>query len=103
MMEQWLLTIITFLIGIWIGYMWGKQTTLDKTIQTLSKHISIPFKKDLKVGVVRRPTVLQVNQRNEPATMRESKEAVREALDQVPELVEHRRKLAEQERLARRN
>lgn len=102
MITQWMLTIVTFLLGVWIGYMWGKQTTIDKTIQTLSKHISKPFRDELKVGAVKRPNVVQLNNLQEPASMREGKEAIKEALDQIPEIQEHKRILAEQQKLARR-
>lgn len=103
MITQYLLTMITLAIGIWIGYMLGKQQTLDKTIQTLAQHISKPFHKGITPGGIKRPNVIQYNKLNEPAKMRESKEAIKQALDQIPEIQEHKRILEEHEQIRRRN
>ena len=88
---MWIATIITFLLGYYIGNK-GSQIHEDilGSVKNLKKIID---KKNIPSGVVRRPSAQKLHIMNEPAKIREGKNAMKDVLDEIPELREARERL----------
>lgn len=94
-------SIIWFCIGFFCGYISQKEkidtytkTTYDEFVRR-ARELGRP---PIQPGIIHRPSANQLKLRSEPTIVREEKQAIRESLDQIPELQEHRRLLQEQER-----
>lgn len=87
-------TYTAYALGFLAGYCSPKDDVI-KTTKELERLARIPTAQDntVKPGIIHRPTAKQLADRNLPKSVKEGREAMRETLDQIPELQEHKEAL----------
>lgn len=91
-------TFFLFLIVYFIGYLAGyfNNHNVEKILSQTGQNISQGIKKILpdnriKPGILKRPSVKELADRKVPQSVKDGREAMKETLEQIPELVEHKR------------
>lgn len=87
-----LLVIHSYLLVSIIQELRGNGKSPLVTLYTKAKEVVTP---SVPVGAVRRPSVTQINLHNEPLAVREAKDAMKETLDHVPDLIKAKEYLKE--------
>jgi len=77
--------LIGFIVGSWDHGLEGEIQTIAQNVTTKAKAVTTP---DIPVGPVKRPSAQELYLKSQPKQVKDSKEAVEESLDQIPELVE---------------
>ncbi len=82
------------------GYLHGKNKGIEEAVEDIVHESSSTIKKvmphkTVNPGVIRRPTARELINRNEPIKIKQAKEAMKESLDEIPELQEHKRLVQE--------
>ena len=93
MIIDFLLFIVTFLIGYWLGHTTKPIEEVKTGLESLY-HKVIPTP-SLKPGILKRPSVKDLEKRNLPQAVKEANEAMLDALNKIPELQEMRKALGE--------
>jgi len=102
-MIDFIFFILIFLLGYVAGYLNGKaqdavETIIDgtgKTITIMRKKIKEVTTPAIKTGIIKPPTAKDLADRKLPQKVKEGRAAMKETLDNIPELVEHKKKLEE--------
>lgn len=87
--------LLVYCIGFVAGYLTNKTQTevaVDKILQNAKKMFP---DNSLKAGIIRRPTAKDLEKRNLPQKIKETRDAMVETLDKIPELQEMRKALGE--------
>lgn len=95
-----IILIVGYILGYTAGYINGKGISAGVIAQDIQTTISRGIKKimpdnRIRPGIIKRPTAQELLARKEPIEVKQAKEAVKESLDQIPELQEHKRALEE--------
>lgn len=77
-------------VGIPSKRSYTKQTVLEEETKPTKLKDTIP------VGALKRPSVKELNLRNRTKEEKDGEEAVKESLDKIPELQEHKKKVEEE-------
>jgi len=82
--------LITAIVFYLLGYWAGKSTNLFGDIQTISQVVKSKLQPSMPTGIIKPPTAQDINLKNMPKEKREGIEAMRETLDNDPEMVKRR-------------
>ena len=92
-------TYVIWFVTLLFGYVLGRNSSsspqegITAGLKRGLDFTKTAFELDLKPGPIRRPTAKQLAKRNEPEKARQAKEATKEALDQIPELQQAKKKV----------
>lgn len=94
MITQFLVWLLTFLIGYYLGTKRNAKkdlVTLERLVREKGGQIHLLPHSDLKPGIIRRPTVEQLKKIHQDDKIKAEKAAMKETLDEIPELRQARR------------
>lgn len=80
MLALWLISIITFVLGFFVGQKKVTSAVIQKSVEQIKKKID-----DYKVGAIERPSAYIVNKRADKEKA-EEEQAVIDVLKDIPEL-----------------
>lgn len=102
MITIFLFCLVSYALGFIAGYFSNHPGAINTAV-TISGHtISNTIKSVLpdntvRPGIIRRPTAKDLENRNLPQKVKDERAAMKETLDQIPELQEHKRLLKQLE------
>lgn len=97
------LFLLTYFLGYFAGYFHGNKhedleevvDKMGKTILVARKRVKEAFTPTMKTGVIKPPTAKTIQERNLPQSVKDSRQAMKDTLDSIPDLAEAKRKVDE--------